>query len=216
MEDSISNGDLCSNIYLLAIEYQKLIKNFICSVFSYIMVFSFTMDYFISLHHFRCFNICINQIDVIQNYEFLSVRDEDMIFINESIMSNDDLEPICMESNESIQIDEISNISSLSPMASPFCPTGSLKNVLIANRFPTNMNFIYSNLQGMLEACHFDEFLNEVNKTKNIHFYAVVETWLRNGINSNKSVNVVGYNVFRSDRKSKKMTVIKVEVLRCM
>lgn len=139
--------------------------------------------------------------------------------MNKNIMSNDDLEPICMGSDESIHINEIngiSNISGLNPMASSFCPTGNLKNVLVANRFPTNMNFIYSNLQGMLEACHFDEFLNEVNKTKNIHFYAVVETWLRNGINSNKSVNVDGYNVFRSDRKSKKMTVIKVEVLRSM
>lgn len=52
----------------------------------------------------------------------------------------------------------------------------------------------------MLGGCHFDEFTNEIGKSKNIHFLAISETWLRNKINTNKSVEIPGYKILRSDR----------------
>lgn len=55
----------------------------------------------------------------------------------------------------------------------------------------------------MLEANHFDEFTNEIGKSKNIHFYAICESWLRQGTHSNKIINIEGFNLFRSDRQSR-------------
>lgn len=84
-----------------------------------------------------------------------------------------------------------------------FCPSSHFNNIYACNLFPRNINFVYSNLQGMLEGCHFEEFTNEVSRTRAIHVYALVETWLRRGINSNKSVGIRGFKVFRSDRVSR-------------
>lgn len=61
-----------------------------------------------------------------------------------------------------------------------------MNDISSVNNFPRNVNVIYSNLQGMLEGCHFEEFRNELNKAKNVHFIAIVETWLRSGLNANK------------------------------
>lgn len=93
------------------------------------------------------------------------------------------------------------SVVELDPVASIFCPSKRFNNIYTANKFPRNINFVYSNLQGMLEAGHFDEFINEISKTKHIHFCVVVETWLRRGVNSDKSIQIEGFKVFRSDRK---------------
>lgn len=63
---------------------------------------------------------------------------------------------------------------------------------------------MYSNLQGMLEANHFDEFSNKIYEMKNIHLCAISETWLRDKINTNKSININGFKIYRSDRIGKK------------
>lgn len=91
----------------------------------------------------------------------------------------------------------------LNPHANYFCPTKKYNNIHFGNNFPKNLNFIYTNLQGMLEACHFDEFKNEVCKSKNIHIYAICETWLRQGVHSNKTMEIDGFKLFRSDRLAK-------------
>lgn len=83
-----------------------------------------------------------------------------------------------------------------------FCPSASKNNIRILNNYPKNINLIYANLQGMLEACHLDEFKIEIMKAKNLDFIAVCETWLRNRINSNKSVEIPGFKIYRSDRKA--------------
>lgn len=114
--------------------------------------------------------------------------------------------------NESVHrteaLDETANrntsVGKFNTSAIPFCPSGKIRNVQIANIFPKNLNLVYANLQGMLEACHFDEFVNEISKTKNIHMCPIVETWLRHGVNTNKSVNMDGFKIFRSDRKTGK------------
>lgn len=86
--------------------------------------------------------------------------------------------------------------------AEVFCPSKRRNNISTINNFPKNVNLIYSNLQGMLEGCHFDQFSNEINKVKNVHFGAVAETWLRNGVNTNKSIAIPGFKIVRSDRRS--------------
>lgn len=68
------------------------------------------------------------------------------------------------------------NSRELNALAVPFCQSSKLNGVLSANNFPKNLNLVYANLQGMLEACHFDEFVNEISKTKKIHICAIVET----------------------------------------
>lgn len=99
----------------------------------------------------------------------------------------------------------LSNIngSNLNPYANHFCPTKSLNNIFTLNNFPKNINFVYANVQGYLETCHMDEFMNEISKTNNIHVCAIAET-LRNRTNSNKSIELNGFKVFRSDRISRK------------
>lgn len=102
------------------------------------------------------------------------------------------------------QVTNTQNITLLNPNVMPFCPSKKLNNILTANNFPKNLNFVYSNLQGMLEACHYDEFINEISKSNNIHICAITETWLRHGVNSNKSMNMNEFRIFRSDRKPRK------------
>lgn len=92
----------------------------------------------------------------------------------------------------------------LNPSASIFCPTSKVKCVSRFNDFPKNFNLVYANLQGMFEACHFDEFKHAISKSKYISCMAVVETWLRHGVNQNKTCAIAGYKIFRSDRHSKK------------
>lgn len=94
--------------------------------------------------------------------------------------------------------------TALNPLSSLFCPSRKLNNIYFGNSYPGNFNLVYANLQGMLENCHLDEFMNEVSKSNNIHSYAIVETWLRKGVNSNKSIEINGFKVLRSDRVGKK------------
>lgn len=56
--------------------------------------------------------------------------------------------------------------SKLNPDGIIFCPPKRFNNITIANNYPKDLNFVYANLQGMLESCHFDEFTNELNRTK--------------------------------------------------
>lgn len=128
---------------------------------------------------------------------------DNSMVINNSVNK---LEEFCNESIHQMEKTENQNNSNseLNASSMPFCPSGKIKNVQIANNFPKNVNLVYANLQGMLEACHLDEFVNEISKTKNIHLCAIVETWLRHGVNTNKSVNIDGFKIFRSDRKSSK------------
>lgn len=93
--------------------------------------------------------------------------------------------------------------SSLDPNANTFCPSFKINNIFFANKYRNNLNCVYSNLQGIFEACHFDEFSNEILRSNNIHICAITETWLRNRINPLKSVNMNGFNIFRSDRIGK-------------
>lgn len=83
-----------------------------------------------------------------------------------------------------------------------FCPTKRRNHISTINNFPKNINIIYSNLQGMLEGCHFDQFSNEISKVRNVHFIAVTETWLRSGMNTNKSIDIPGFKTIRSDRRT--------------
>lgn len=106
---------------------------------------------------------------------------------------------------DSDEIDPISNHSHiLNPLANIFCPSVSSNNISIFNNFNHNshINILYANLQGMLESNHFDEFKNEIGYVKNIHLLVIVESWLRNNINNNRTIQINGYNIFRSDRKS--------------
>lgn len=93
------------------------------------------------------------------------------------------------------------NQSNLNPIAQHFCPSKQFNNIHTMNNFPKNLNFVYGNTQGLLEGCHLDEFSNEISKTKNIHVCAISETWLRNRVNTNKSVEISGFKIYRSDRK---------------
>lgn len=94
-------------------------------------------------------------------------------------------------------------VSKLNLSAEIFCPTKNRNNISTINNFPININLIYSNLQGMFEGCHFDEFTNEIFKVlKNLHFIAISETWLRSGVNTNKSMTIPGFKVLRSDRRT--------------
>lgn len=86
--------------------------------------------------------------------------------------------------------------------ANIFCPSKNNNSIIACNRFPKDLNVIYCNLQGMLEGCHFDELKNEISKTNNIHIIAITETWLRNRINANKTIEIAGFKVLRSDRRS--------------
>lgn len=94
------------------------------------------------------------------------------------------------------------NTNVLNPNASIFCPSKHTNNIETLNKFPRNINLVYSNLQGMLQGCHFDQFSNELGRNKNVQFIAITETWLRNGVNSNKSINIPSFKVLRSDRHS--------------
>lgn len=96
------------------------------------------------------------------------------------------------------------NACSLNPHASIFCPTANVKCVSRFNEFRKNLNLVYSNLQGMFEAGHFDEFKNAIAKSKHIDCIVIVESWLRRGVNQNKTCAIGGYNLFRSDRHARK------------
>lgn len=58
------------------------------------------------------------------------------------------------------------------------------------------------NVQGIRDATHFDHLILNVNKI-NPDFIAIQETWLRS-YHSNKSVEILNYNIFRCDRKCSK------------
>lgn len=92
----------------------------------------------------------------------------------------------------------------LNPLANNFCPSNNQNSIRFSKKSNGCLNCVYSNLQGMLEACHIDEFANEVTKIKDVHVCAIAETWLRNKINTNKSVAINGFNIYRSDRIGKK------------
>lgn len=94
--------------------------------------------------------------------------------------------------------------SQLSPNAKVFCPSVNFNSVECFNKLngKFNLNIVYSNLQGMLDANHLDEFKSEICKSTKIHLLICVETWLRNEIHNNSIINVPGYNIFRSDRIS--------------
>lgn len=94
--------------------------------------------------------------------------------------------------------------SNLDASAPIFCPTSSVRCVTGFGDFPTNFNLIYSNLQGIFEACHFDEFKLEIAKSKHISCIVIVETWLRRGVNQNKTCDIPGFTLHRSDRHSRK------------
>lgn len=93
--------------------------------------------------------------------------------------------------------------SSLNPIAPIFCPTSSVKCVSKFNQFPKCFNLVYANLQGMFEACHFDEFKLAISGSKHISCMVIVETWLRHGVNPNKTCSISGYKIYRSDRHSR-------------
>lgn len=94
--------------------------------------------------------------------------------------------------------------SNLDASAPIFCPTSSVRCVTGFGDFPTNFNLTYSNLQGISEACHFDEFKLEIAKSRHISCIVIVETWLRRGVNQNKTCDIPGYTLHRSDRHSRK------------
>lgn len=62
----------------------------------------------------------------------------------------------------------IVNESILNPLAKYFCPTNTMNDIFAVNHFPKNLNFVYANLHGLLEACHLCEFVNKISKTYNI------------------------------------------------
>lgn len=91
----------------------------------------------------------------------------------------------------------------LNPSSAIFCPTSRVKCVSQFNEFPKNFNLVYANLQGMFEACHFDEFRNAISKSKHVSCMVIVETWLRHRVNQNKTCAIQGFKLFRSDRHSR-------------
>lgn len=99
-----------------------------------------------------------------------------------------------------VAMNNFSFVCNLNPTAEVFCPSKRSNNIASMNNFPRNVNLIYSNLQGMLEGCHLEEFRNEIVKTKGVHILAITESWLRNGVNTNKTINIPGFRVLRSDR----------------
>lgn len=79
----------------------------------------------------------------------------------------------------------------------------NLKSVNMFNQYKSNFNFVHVNSQGILDACHLDELKLLLNANRNISLIALTETWLRSN-NTNKSIDIPGYKIIRSDRKSKR------------
>lgn len=65
----------------------------------------------------------------------------------------------------------------LNPLVDNFCPNNKQSSIRFSKKLKGNLNCVYSNLQGMLEACHLDEFINEVLKSNEVHLCAITETW---------------------------------------
>ena len=61
------------------------------------------------------------------------------------------------------------------------------------------MNFVHHNVRGLLESTHFEEISSTVLDSGRVDVCCVTETYLRKGVNTNKSVAIDGFRIIRAD-----------------
>lgn len=178
--------------------------NSICFlIYQYILTVIFFIEVIVNelfIDQFSNVNISedINNTILNMNDEFIDPLNIDNMINDESVNNDGDH----AQSNKHSNVSSMNLQDILNPNSNTFCPS---KNINKLNAFKNNQNFsnlIFTNLQGMLEGCHFEEFTNEINKSKNIDFIAICETWLRNKIHTNEIVEINGFKIHRSDRKT--------------
>jgi len=82
------------------------------------------------------------------------------------------------------------------------CSNSHLNSIKSFNAFIGNFNFFHVNVQGILDATHLDELKLLCVKSKNVSLVAISETFLR-ASNTNKSIQIDGFKVIRSDRSAR-------------
>lgn len=148
-------------------------------------------------------NLVLNDLvcgqPAVDNVSALGVHSRQVPIIRQPVVCVRD----CMLNLDSILANEnvALNVNDVHLINRNKCPK-KVKSVNVLNQFKGGFSFVSVNVQGILDACHFDELKMLLNGNSNVNSIAIVETWLRSS-NTNKSIDIPGYKIIRSDRKSK-------------
>lgn len=80
------------------------------------------------------------------------------------------------------------------------CSNNTIENVI-------HLNLVKKNLQCLLQGSNLEQ-ISYYNKELNADIIGVSGTWLRQST-PNRTIDILGYKIFRSDRNFHKMNIVK-------